>query len=191
MGLALSTPAAFAGSILYVLHHMLVMSTLFLVSGLFLRQRRTTHLDALGGLYRAQPIVACLVLVPMFSLAGIPPLPGFVAKVAVVAPMMAAGRYLLTAVALSVSLLTILSMARLWEGAVWKPAPVRASSSAPQPPFGALIVAPIALLAALTVAMTVLAGPAFRVTQHAAEQLLDRDAYIHAVLGGEVQRAAR
>ena len=38
--------AALGGSILYVLHHMLVISTLFLVSGLFLRQRRTTDLRA-------------------------------------------------------------------------------------------------------------------------------------------------
>ena len=55
VGLALWTPAALGGSILYVLHHMLVISTLFLVSGLFLRQRRTTDLRLLGGLYRAQP----------------------------------------------------------------------------------------------------------------------------------------
>ena len=49
VGLALWTPAALGGSIFYVLHHMLVISTLFLVSGLFLRQRRTTDLRALGG----------------------------------------------------------------------------------------------------------------------------------------------
>ena len=60
VGLALWTPAALGGSILYVLHHMLVITTLFLVSGLFLRQRRTTDLRQLGGLYRSQPAVACL-----------------------------------------------------------------------------------------------------------------------------------
>ena len=84
VGLALWTPASLGGSILYVLHHMLVISTLFLVSGLFLRQRRTTDLRVLGGLYRTQPFVACLAMVPLFSLAGIPPLSGFVAKLAVV-----------------------------------------------------------------------------------------------------------
>ena len=49
VGLALWTPASLGGSIFYVLHHMLVISTLFLVSGLFLRQRRTTDLRAAGG----------------------------------------------------------------------------------------------------------------------------------------------
>src|SRR5688500_11503159 len=60
--LAVWTPTALGGSILYVLHHMLVITTLFLISGLFLRQRRTTDLHALGGLYRAQPAVACLAM---------------------------------------------------------------------------------------------------------------------------------
>ena len=68
---------------------MLVISTLFLVSGLFLRQRRTTDLTALGGMYRSQPAIAFLALVPLFSLAGVPPLSGFVAKLAVITPMSA------------------------------------------------------------------------------------------------------
>jgi multicomponent Na+:H+ antiporter subunit D len=190
VGLALWTPVALGGSILYVLHHMLVISTLFLVSGLFLRQRRTTDLSALGGLYRSQPAVACLALIPLFSLAGVPPLSGFVAKVAVVAAMIGAGQYLLAAVALCVSLLTVLSVARLWEESFWKPARVLSSSSLPQSRLGAPIVTPIMFLASLTVAMTVFAGPVSNLTTRAAEQLLDRNAYVRAVLGGE-ERAAR
>ena len=191
VGLALWTPAALGGSILYVLHHMLVISTLFLVSGLFLRQRRTTDLHALGGVYRSQPAVACLALIPLFSLAGIPPLSGFVAKVAVVAPMIGGGQYLLAAVALCVSLLTVLSMARLWEESFWKLAPMPASSSVPQPRLGLPIVAPIAFLVVLTIGLTALAGPVSSLTRRAAEQLLERTAYMRAVLGEEVQRAAR
>ena len=190
VGLALWTPAALGGSILYVLHHMLVISTLFLVSGLFLRQRRTTDLGALGGLYRSQPAVAGLVLIPLFSLAGIPPLSGFVAKVAVVAPMFGAGQYALAAVALGVSLLTMLSMARLWEESSWKPTAV-ASSSIAQPRLGGAIVAPTVFLVSLTIALTAWAGPVSSMTMRAAEQLLDRNTYVRAVLGEEVPRAAR
>ena len=191
VGLALWTPAALGGSMLYVLHHMLVIATLFLLSGLFLRQRRTTDLSALGGLYRSQPAVACLALIPLFSLAGVPPLSGFVAKVGVVAPMLAAGQYVLAGVALCVSLLTVLSMARLWEEAFWKPAPVSASASAPRPRLALPIVAPIGFLVALTLALTVLAGPVSSVTMRAAEQVLDRQVYIRAILGEEGPRAAR
>ena len=56
-----------------MLHHMLVITNLFLVSGLFLRLRRTTDLPALGGLYRTHPAVAVLAMIPLFSLAGVPP----------------------------------------------------------------------------------------------------------------------
>jgi multicomponent Na+:H+ antiporter subunit D len=191
IGLALWTPAALGGSILYILHHMLVITTLFLVSGVFLRLRRTTHLEALGGLYASQPAIACLALIPVFALAGVPPLSGFVAKVAIVGPMLASGHYSVAAVALGVSLLTVLSMARLWDEAFWKPAPRPVPASMPTPRLDAGLVAPIAFLVGLTIALTALAGPVSAVTTRAAEQLLERDAYIRAVLGNEVTRAAR
>ena len=191
VGLALRTPAALGGSILYMLHHMLVISTLFLISGLFLRRRRTTELHALGGLYRSQPAVACLVLVPLFSLAGIPPLSGFIAKVAVVTPMIGSRHYVLAAVALTVSLLTVVSMARLWEEAIWKPIPAEERSTHPPPRLGFSILTPIAFLVVLTLCLSALAGPISRLTFRAAEQLQDPDQYVRAVLGEGGQRASR
>jgi multicomponent Na+:H+ antiporter subunit D len=191
VGLALWTPASLGGSILYVLHHMLVISTLFLVSGLFLRQRRTTDLRVLGGLYQTQPLVACLAMVPLFSLAGIPPLSGFLAKLAVVGPMLGQKQYSLAAIALTVSLLTILSMARVWEEAFWKPAPDHSSAATHQPRLGATILAPVALLVSLTIGFSIAAGPLYGLASRAAQQLLDGDEYVRAVLGEGGQRAAR
>jgi multicomponent Na+:H+ antiporter subunit D len=191
VGLALWTPASLGGSILYVLHHMLVISTLFLVSGLFLRQRRTTDLRVLGGLYRRQPFVACLAMIPLFSLAGIPPLSGFMAKLAVVGPMIGQQQYALAAIALVVSLLTVLSMARVWEEAFWKPATVRDLDPAHQARVGGAILAPVALLVSLTIGFSVAAGPVYGLATRAAQQLLDRDEYVRAVLGDGGQRAAR
>ena len=48
VGLALMTQAAMAGSILYIFHHIFVITNLYLVSGIFLRLRRTTFLRSLG-----------------------------------------------------------------------------------------------------------------------------------------------
>jgi multicomponent Na+:H+ antiporter subunit D len=187
VGLALSTPAALGGSILYVLHHMLVITSLFLISGLFLRQRLTTDLRVLGGLYQTQPTVACLAMVPLFSLAGIPPLSGFIAKLAVVGAVLDADRYLVAAVALAVSLMTVLSMARLWDEAFWKPSTANPS----QARLGAAIVAPIALLVGLTLGLTAAAGPVYGLSMRAAEQVLDAPGYVRAVLGTEASGAAR
>jgi multicomponent Na+:H+ antiporter subunit D len=178
VGLALWTPGALGGSILYVLHHMLVITSLFLVSGLFLRQRRTTNLAALGGMYRGQPAVAALAMIPLFSLAGVPPLSGFVAKLAVIRGVLESGHYWVAAVGLTVSLLTVLSMARLWDAAFWKEAPTPARTER----LSATMLAPIAALVSLTLGLTIAAGPVFDLSIRAAEQLLDRDAYVGAVV---------
>jgi multicomponent Na+:H+ antiporter subunit D len=191
VGLALWTPASLGGSILYVVHHMLVISTLFLVSGLFLRQRRTTDLRLLGGLYRSQSFVACLAMVPLFSLAGIPPLSGFVAKLAVVAPMIDQRQYALAAVALTVSLLTVMSMARVWAEAFWKAAPDHHQDPGHRPRLGGAILAPVVFLVVLTIGFSLAAGPVYGVATRAAQQLLDRDGYVRAVLGDGRPRAAR
>ena len=187
VGLALWTPAALGGSILYMLHHMLVITTLFLVSGLFLRQRRTTDLRQLGGLYRSQPAVACLAMIPLFSLAGVPPLSGFIAKVAVIGAVLNTDHYVIAAIALATSLLTMLSMARVWEEGFWKPAAANPTPAR----LSAAIVAPIAWLVCLTLGITVAAGPVYGLSMRAATQLLDANGYVRTVLEAEGAHAAR
>ena len=181
VGLAVGTPLALGSSMLYMLHHILVITSLFLVSGLFLRQRRTSDLAALGGFVRRHPAIATLAMIPLFSLAGVPPLSGFVAKLAVITGLLDGHYYAAAGIALVVSLLTLLSMARVWDEAFWKPSPAPDDRLAR---LGGPIVAPIALLAILILAVTVAAGPIFALTVRAAEQVLQPDAYIHAVLGG-------
>ena len=119
VGLALGTAAALGASILYMLHHMLVITSLFLVSGWFLRQRRTTNLLALGVLSteRSRPW-RLWRWCPLFSLAGVPPLSGFIGKLAVITAALDGDHYWVAGIALTVSLLTVLSMARLWDGRV-------------------------------------------------------------------------
>ena len=92
--LSVMTPAALAGAIFYVLHHIVVITNLFLVSGVLLRLRRTTDMTGLGGLYRSQPLFSALAMVPIFSLAGVPPLSGFLGKLAILEGTFAGGRVL-------------------------------------------------------------------------------------------------
>jgi multicomponent Na+:H+ antiporter subunit D len=159
---------------------MLVITSLFLISGWFLRQRRTTNLLALGALYRTQPGVAALAMVPVFSLAGVPPLSGFIGKLAVITAALDGDHYWVAGIALTVSLLTVLSMARLWDAAFWKPVTTGASVA----PLRGAIIAPVGVLVGLTLGLTVIAGPAFELSKRAAVQLLNADEYVRAVLGG-------
>jgi multicomponent Na+:H+ antiporter subunit D len=93
---------------------------------------------------------------------------------------LASDHYWVAGIALAVSLLTVLSMARLWEGAFWKESPIEA---APAPLNGAMLV-PIAALVCLTLGLTVAAGPVFDLSVRAAEQLLNPGGYVEAVLRG-------
>jgi multicomponent Na+:H+ antiporter subunit D len=184
IGLSIGTQAALAGSLLYVTHHILVITTLFFVSGVLLQLRRTTDLGALGSLYRDHPGTAVIAMVPLFSLAGLPPLSGFIGKVAIVQGTFGAGFYVTGAVVLIVGLLTIVSIARLWDEAFWKPAPRPAVAEAPARP----LMVPVAALSLLIVGMTIGAEPLIQLTTRAAGQLLDPQAYVTAVLGSGLGR---
>ena len=178
--LGLLTPAALAGAIFYVLHHIVVITNLFLVSGVLLQLRRTTDMHGLGGMYRDQPLFSALAMVPLFSLAGVPPLSGFLGKLAILEGTFDAGAYWVGGLVLGVGLLTLLSMARTWADGFWKPAALAQDVTT----VGTPLLVAIAALTVLTLAMTFGAEPLFELTARGAQQLLQRDDYVRAVLGG-------
>lgn len=178
--LSLLTPAALGGAIFYVLHHIVVITNLYLVSGVLLRLRRTTDMAALGGLYRQQPLFAGLAMIPLFSLAGVPPLSGFLGKLAILEGAFDARAYWVGGLVLAVGLLTLLSMARTWSESFWRPS----DGARDMAPPGAPLLGTIAALGLLTIAMTIWAERLFAFTTRSAEQLLHREAYLRAVLGG-------
>ncbi len=180
MGLGLATPLGLAGSLLYVIHHILAITNLYLIAGLFLRMRRTSEFERLGSLFRSHPFASVLALIPLFALAGVPPLSGAIAKIALVQASFSAGLYWAGAVALAVSLLSVLSIARLWDEAFWKPAPPDADRAGPI--LQQLL--PIGALTLLTLAFSIAAGPLLELTSVIAEGLLQPDAYVRAVLKG-------
>jgi multicomponent Na+:H+ antiporter subunit D len=191
MGLALFTPLALAGSIFYIIHHIIVKTNLFLASGVVLRRCGTLELSRLGGLYQRAPVLALLFLIPAFSLAGLPPLSGFWAKLLLVRGGLEAGSYPIVATALGVGLLTLFSMTKIWGKAFWGEPPAAggghaATTAARLPLLDRLsLYLPMTALALLTVAIGLLAQPVFEISLQAAQQLLDPRIYIHAVLGGE------
>jgi len=181
MGLGLFTPLALAGSVFYLIQDSVVKTSLFFVSGVIQRLRGTSDINRLGGLYQASPLLAVLFLVPALSLAGIPPLSGFFAKLALVEAGLSAERYAIVAVALLVTPLTLLSMTRIWAEAFWKPAPADACRAVRNP---IIVLAPIVALTALVVAIGLLAESVFTLATRAAEQLLDPTEYIRVSQGG-------
>jgi multicomponent Na+:H+ antiporter subunit D len=182
MGLGLFSPLALAGAVFFMFHVSVAKSALFLVSGVAERLGGTFDLKRLGGLYRTQPGLAMFFLIAAMSLAGLPPLSGFFAKLSLVQAGLALGQYGIVAVALGVSALTLFSMLKIWHEAFWK-APPAPASEAHRASDVALRLIPIGLLAAVTIAMGLGAGPLFRITMRAGEELINPAGYIQAVWG--------
>jgi multicomponent Na+:H+ antiporter subunit D len=175
---------ALAGSIFYIMHHIIVKTNLFFVSSVARRLCGTFELKRQGGLYATQPLLTLLFLIPAFSLAGMPPLSGFFAKLSLIKAGLAAEEYVISATALAVGLLTLFSMTKIWAEAFWKPLPASSEQDA-QPLTTSqrkLLFVPIGCLAVLTLCIGLGAEPVFSVATRAADQLLERDEYIRAVL---------
>ncbi|MGH2547686.1 MAG: proton-conducting transporter membrane subunit, partial [Actinomycetota bacterium] len=186
LGLGLFSVAGIAGAIFYVVHHIAVKTNLFLVGGLVEDATGTGALRRLGGLLHRAPVVAALFLLPALSLAGLPPLSGFVAKLALVQAGLELDRYVVVGVSLLVSLLTLFSMTKIWAGVFW-------GAPEHEAPLGAgahgrivsprLMVAPTAALVVLSLAIAAGAGPVYDLSRRAAEELADPGRYVEAVLG--------
>ncbi len=122
-GIAVANQAALSGAIFYVVHHILVQTTLFLVVGLVEWRSGTTALDELGGLAKTAPAIAILFFLPAINLAGIPPFSGFLGKVGIFQGAVQHGgwlAYLLVGATALTSLLTLYAVARLWARAFWQ-----------------------------------------------------------------------
>jgi multicomponent Na+:H+ antiporter subunit D len=186
MGLGLFTTLALAGTVFYLIHHIIVKTNLFLVAGAIKRLKGSYDLHDLGGLYKERPGLAILFMVPAMSLAGIPPLSGFFAKLVLIIAGLRAQSWLIVAVALAVSLLTLYSMTKIWAAAFWKngSAGAAADVSGMAPGTWRGFLSPMIGLAILTVCIGIFAGPVFDLSQDAAAQLIDSSGYIEAVLGG-------
>jgi multicomponent Na+:H+ antiporter subunit D len=186
MGLGLFTPLALAGSVFFMAHVIFSKSALFLVGGMMHRMYGTYDLRSLGGIYRTSPAFSLLFLIPALSLAGVPPLSGFFAKLALVRGGLETDGYAIVGVALAVSILTLYSMIKIWTEAFWKERPDAlsvsdADAAALRAPY--LMLGPTVLVGGLTVALGLAAGPMFSLATEAANQLLDKTEYVNAVLG--------
>ncbi|MDA0632021.1 Na+/H+ antiporter subunit D [Nonomuraea sp. MCN248] len=194
MGVGLATVAGLAGAVFYAVHHMTVQTSLFLVAGLIERRTGTTSINRLGGMMRGAPLLSLLFFVPAMNLSGIPPMSGFLGKLALVQAGLEVGGVLpvaLVTAALVTSLLTLYAVAKVWGKAFWRETRAdsegRQDAGEEQVERSAVTIpglyGPTAALVVLGLAYTVLAGPLSSLTERAAGELLARQPYITAVLG--------
>jgi multicomponent Na+:H+ antiporter subunit D len=185
-GLGLFTVAGLAAAVFFIAHQIVVKTTLFLVGGLVEEATGTGQLHRLGGLLHSARFVAVVFLAVAFSLAGIPPLSGFVGKLGLVEAGVAAGANTVVAVSLGVSLLTLFSMMKVWAGVFWgkadEPPPIASSMDAGRLEFPPVMVGATAAITAVSIAIAVFAGPLYAFSERAAVDLVDPARYVAEVM---------
>jgi multicomponent Na+:H+ antiporter subunit D len=190
-GIALGSTIGLAAAIFYVIHHILIQTTLFLVTGLVERVGGSSDTARLGDLARISPIVGILFFVPAMNLAGIPPFSGFLGKVGLIQAGAAAGGWLPYVViggSVVTSLLTLYAVARVWGRAFWSENPEGITGSGPvrgghHSALGLGVLLPTTALVVVGIMLTVAAGPLYDVTTRAATDLMLRTPYLEAILG--------
>ena len=104
-GSTAGAPGAYSASLFYLITYVLTTLGTFGVIQMMARAGfECDKISDLAGLSRRNPVMALVMLVLMFSLAGIPPAVGFYAKLAVLQSALAAGHLWLTIVAVMASL---------------------------------------------------------------------------------------
>jgi multicomponent Na+:H+ antiporter subunit D len=181
LAIGLFSPFAFAAAIFYVIHHIVVKSSLFLAGGVILRVQGTDDLNKTGGLWEAAPGLSLVFLVQALSLAGVPPFSGFWGKLMIVEEALSQRQrqWALVLLALIASILTLLSMLKIWLGAFWRAAPTGSPLTFSRSSRG--MTAAVGLLAATSLGIGLGANRFVELAEHAARETLDRQGYIRHV----------
>lgn len=187
LGLALFSTAGLTAAIFYLVQYVLVQAALLVCAGALETSDGSSSRARPAGPAHRDPLAAGAFLAAAFSLAGLPPMSGFIAKLALIRAAMAAGSYLPAAIAVAVSFLTLAAMLRIWGGvfAARKAAGTARLAGRPQAraPVRPALIAPALALTALSLAVGIWAQPLFTVAAAASTSLHDTAAYVRAVAG--------
>ena len=210
LGVALFTEIGLMAGIFYLIHHMIVKASLFLSTGAIEHTHGTGALDRLGGIAKREPLLGLVFMGAALSLAGLPPFSGFVAKLTLVIAAVDDAQWTAAAVMIVVSLITLMSMLKIWGGVFWgkgpeggldEEAPTAAAGSTEsseaagareptastailtRPKVKTSLIVPGLILTTITLGFGLGAHVLLELSAQAAANLMDTSTYVEAVLG--------
>lgn len=181
VGIGWGSPLALAAAIVYAFNHSLIKAALLMITGYIASRTaaKTSRLSEIGGAGKTLPLAGVLYFVGGLALAGVPPLNGFISKLALVQGGIGVGQWVALGLVVGAGTLTLLYMTRTWQliFQVQPAEPVKMKS------YGDSALAP-ALLIVMCVVLGLYASPLIDLAMRAVEQIGDPTLYIRAVLGG-------
>lgn len=181
IGLAVSTESALQGSIYYLIHDMIVKALLFLIAGTIIYLTGKSRIEHMSGLIQNYPVLGWMFFVTMLSLAGIPPLSGFIGKVYIGQGSIESGSFLLLGIGFLSSIFVLYSLLRIFMNCFWGETIISVEDEVPVKKG---MIVPIVLLGILTVALGVGVEAIAPYVNDAANTLMNPQIYIDTVMKG-------
>ncbi|BAQ08980.1 monovalent cation/H+ antiporter subunit d [Bacillus sp. OxB-1] len=179
VGLAVSTEAAFQGSIYYLIHDMIIKALLFLIAGTLVSLTGTAKIEEMSGLIRNYPVLGWLFFITTLSLTGIPPFSGFIGKMYVGQGAIEAGSFVLLAVAYISSIFVLYSLLRIFLNCFWGETIISEDDDVP---LRKGLLVPAVILGVFTIALGIGAEGLAPYVSDAARTLMNPEIYIEAIL---------
>jgi len=174
---------AIFGALFHLVNHALFKSLLFLCSGSIELRAGSRYLKELGGLSQRMPWTSGCCRIAALSISGIPPFNGFWSKLVIIVATVWAGHYLLGAVTVLVSFLTLVSFIKVQRYILDGPLPAKLSAVKESP--GLMVLAMLILTVACLASgvLVPLYGPS--IIEPARQALIGGvEGYVKSILGG-------
>ncbi|MFV0339708.1 MAG: proton-conducting transporter membrane subunit [Parachlamydiaceae bacterium] len=179
LGLGVFTASSLAAALLFVVHNIIVKSSLFWIGGQAAVRGGGDELGSMRTLWKTAPLLGVCFLLQALSLAGVPPLSGFWGKYLLFSAAMESEYYLLLFFAALTSFWTLFSMVKIWLGAFWGEDQVTVKK-----PFGTWGITAIAASVVVSLCLGIGVETAYKFSLHAADEVLNPSNYVQAVLRG-------
>lgn len=179
-GVASFTTVGMTGSLYYLIHDMIVKALIFLLGGTIIHITGTSKIKEMGGLIRLHPQLGWMFFIAALSLAGIPPLSGFLGKIFISEGTFEAGYFWLGGIGLITSLMVLYSIMKIFMNVFWGYT-VLTEEEEKGTTKGLLL--PIGILTIITIALGLGTEGISGHVDLAIEGLMNPNLYIEAVLG--------
>ncbi|WP_419886908.1 Na+/H+ antiporter subunit D [Neobacillus niacini] len=178
-GVSVLNTASLTGAVYYLIHDMLIKAALFLLVGIVITITGTSNLRNISGLITRYPGLGWTFFIAALTLAGIPPLSGFVGKLLIVQGGFEGESFIGGFITLMSSLLVLFSVMKIFINGFW--GKDRTYGGEEKAPVKQLLIAP-AILVAISALYGIGSEFILPYISQAADTLLNPNLYIDAVL---------
>ena len=183
LGLGMGSVYTVAAALVYLVGHAFAKGMLFLTSGGIIHHAHTRDMDKMGGMIHSSPLMGTMFLIGSMSIAGFPPMCGFIGKFLLFDAGINEGYYIPIAIALLFAVFTMFYMFRAWMKMFWgEPRDTKKYGEYSSHALSPLLTVPIIILALGVIVLGIYAEPLISLAQATAAQIVDPQPYIDAVM---------